>query len=396
MARHRYLRPQVRKDLAKKMVFVSGPRQVGKTTLALSLPRARGGYLNWDVPADRQRILEGELPVGRLWILDELHKYRRWRNWLKGVWDGRPRGQQILVTGSARLDYYRFGGDSLQGRYHLLRLHPLSVAELDLDRPAGLRDLLRLGGFPEPFFGGSEVEARRWSREYRNLLIRDEVTSLEKVDDLGRLELLMLRLPELVGSPLSVNALREDLEVSHKTAERWIAILERLYAVFRLSPLGGPRIRAIRKARKHYHWDWSLVEDPAARFENLVASHLLKWVHHAQDTEGRDLELRYFRDTDGREVDFVVLEKRAPRRGGLAGGGGGKQGLPDPGRDPRGPRGQLSEDPGVTEELGRRTVPGALLRRPVRDERRHLVTRHEYHAENFPGLIPARGPLRFL
>lgn len=294
------------------MVFLTGPRQVGKTTLALSLPRARGGYLNWDVDEHRHRILRGELPVGPLWVLDEIHKYRRWRNWLKGIYDGRPTGQQILVTGSARLDVYRYGGDSLQGRYHLLRLHPLSVAELGVTRRDGWPDLLQRGGFPEPFLSGSDVEARRWSREYRNLLIREEVTSLERVDDLGRLELLMLRLPALVGSPLSVNALREDLEVSHKTVERWIGILERLYAVFRLPPLGGPRIRAIRKARKHYHLDWSVVEDPAARFENLVAAHLLKWVHHAQDTEGRDCELRYFRDTDGREVDFVVVERREP------------------------------------------------------------------------------------
>jgi uncharacterized protein len=133
------------------------------------------------------------------------------------------------------------------------------------------------------------------------------------VDDLGRLELLMLRLPELVGSPLSVNALREDLEVSHKTLERWIGILERLYAVFRLPPFGAPRLRAIRKARKHYHFDWTLVPTEPQRFENLVAMHLLKWVHWMQDTQGHDWELRYFRDTDGREVDFVVVDGRAPR-----------------------------------------------------------------------------------
>jgi hypothetical protein len=175
-----------------------------------------------------------------------------------------------------------------------------------------LEVLLTLGGFPEPFFEGSEVEARRWSREYRNLLIRDEVTSLEQVQDLGNLELLVLRLPALVGSPLSINALREDLQLSHKTVETWVSILERLYAVFRLPPFGAPDIRAIKKARKHYHFDWSLVPDPAARFENLVASHLLKWVHFRQDTEGRDLGLRYFRDHDGREVDFVVVEGETP------------------------------------------------------------------------------------
>lgn len=292
------------------MVFVAGPRQVGKTTLAQSLPQASGAYLNWDVPEHRERILRRELPIGDLWIFDEIHKYRLWRSFLKGIYDARP-DQKILVTGSARLDYYRYSGDSLQGRYHLLRLHPLSFAELSM-APGDLEQLLELGGFPEPYFGGSEVEARRWSREYRNRLIREEVTSLERVLDLGQLELLALRLPELVGSPLSVQALREDLRVSHKTVSSWLQILERLYAIFRVSPVGSPRVRAIQKAQKHYHYDWSLVREPGPRFENLVACHLLKWVHWQQDTQGRDLELRYFRDRDGREVDFVVTEDRKP------------------------------------------------------------------------------------
>lgn len=128
----------------------------------------------------------------------------------------------------------------------------------------------------------------------------------------GNLELLALRLPELVGSPLSINSLREDLQVSHKTVSNWIAALERLYPVFRLSPFGSPKIRAVKKEQKHYHFDWTLVGDPARRFENLAASHLLKWVHYEQDVHGRDLELRYFRDRDGREVDFVVTEGRRP------------------------------------------------------------------------------------
>lgn len=308
----RYLRVQVERDLARKMVFVSGPRQVGKTTLALSLEGAEEGYLNWDVAEHRERILKRELPVSKLWVFDEVHKYRTWRNYLKGLYDGRLSGQRILVTGSARLDLYRYSGDSLQGRYHLLRLHPLSVAELGVETADDFAQLLRLGGFPEPFLSGSEVEARRWSREYRNLLVREELASLEQVRDLGNLELLMLRLPDLVGSPLSLNALREDLQVSHKTMASWVDILERLYAIFRLSPFGAPRIRAVKKAQKHYHLDWSLVKSDAERFENLTACALLKWVHHEQDTQGRDLELRYFRDTDGREVDFVVTEDRRP------------------------------------------------------------------------------------
>jgi uncharacterized protein len=310
--RERYLRPQIEADLARKMVFVAGPRQVGKTTLARSLPAATEGYLNFDVAEHRERILKREMPPGDFWVLDEIHKYRGWRNWLKGSYDGRRPGQRILVTGSGRLDLYRFGGDSLQGRYHLLRLHPLSAAELGLGTPSELAQLLSLGGFPEPFLAGSEVEARRWSREYRSLLLREEVTSLERVADLGRLELLMLALPERVGSPLSVNALREDLQVAHATVEHWLQALERLYAIFRLAPFGAPRLRAVRKERKHYHLDWTVVADPAARFEDLVACHLLKWVHFEQDARGRDLELQYFRDIDRREVDFVVVERRTP------------------------------------------------------------------------------------
>ena len=294
------------------MVFVAGPRQVGKTTLALDLPDARDGYMNWDVDEDRERILRRELPPANLWTFDEIHKYRGWRNLLKGLYDGRRDGQRILVTGSGRLELFGFGGDSLQGRYHLLRLHPFSVAESGVTTEAELNQLLHLGGFPEPFLAGSEVEGRRWSRQYRTRLLEEDVAALTNIRDLGRLEETMLRLPDLVGSPLSVNALREDLQVAHRTVASWLDTLERLYAIFRLPPFGAPRIRAVKQERKHYHFDWSLVTDPGARFENMVACHLLKWVHYQQDTQGRDLELRYFRDVDRREVDLVVVEGREP------------------------------------------------------------------------------------
>ncbi|MGB8296601.1 MAG: ATP-binding protein [Polyangia bacterium] len=308
-AHTRYLTEAIERDLARRMVLLSGPRQVGKTTVAKKILGRDKGYLNWDVAEDRERILRRQFPPAGLWVLDEIHKFRGWRNYLKGLWDGRRAGQRILVTGSAKLELYRFGGDSLQGRYHLLRLHPLSVAELGLAAPAELRDLLTLGGFPEPYFSGSEVEAKRWSREYRNLIVREEMTSLERVVDLGRVEQMMLRLPDLVASPLSVNSLREDLQISHKVAEHWLQILERLQAIFRIPPFGALTIRAVKKERKHYQLDWTLVQDKGPRFENLVACHLAKWVDFQQDVLGRDLELRYFRDVDGREVDFVLCER---------------------------------------------------------------------------------------
>ncbi|HCU24276.1 MAG TPA: AAA family ATPase [Deltaproteobacteria bacterium] len=309
----RYLTAQVIQDLTRKMVFVGGPRQVGKTTLAKALlGKNQKGYFNWDDPHHREQILKRELPEVPLWVFDEIHKYRGWRNYLKGLYDVQGAEHEILVTGSARLDYYRRGGDSLQGRYHYLRLHPLSVAELKITSQSDFENLLTLGGFPEPYFQGSAIEAKRWSREYRQRLIQENLIGLEQVQDLGNLELLMLRLPELVGSPLSVNALREDLQVSHKAVSNWLDILERLYAIFRLSPFGSPKIRGVKKEQKHYHYDWSLVEDTAFRFENLVAEHLLKWVHYRQDTRGEEIELVYFRDIDGREVDFVVTQKKRP------------------------------------------------------------------------------------
>ncbi len=296
------------------MVFVSGPRQVGKTTLARQVIPDPAAYLSWDISEHRERILRREWPAGGEIIFDEIHKYRSWRNYLKGLVDQPDRQWKLLVVGSARLDAYRFGGDSLQGRYHFLRLHPFSAAELGMSRPQELLDLLHLGGFPEPFLSGSETEARRWSREYRSRIIRDEVTSLETIVDLGNLELMALRLPQLVGSHLSINALREDLQVSHKTVSRWLQALERLYVIYRLAPFGAPRIRAVKKEQKHYQYDWTLVPDMPRRFENLVAGHLLKWVHFEQDAAGRDLELRYFRDVDGREVDFVVTDGMKPVR----------------------------------------------------------------------------------
>jgi predicted AAA+ superfamily ATPase len=306
------LHAQVEADLSEKMVLLGGPRQVGKTTLAKALLGDAAGYLSWDIPAHRERILRRELPVAELWVFDEIHKYRRWRNYLKGVYDEFGNGHRLLVTGSARLDLYRFGGDSLQGRYHLLRLHPLSLAELRTRGAPDVEDLLTLGGFPEPFLRGSAAAARRWSIEYRSRLIREEVTSLETVRDLGSMEQLMLALPDRVGSPLSRNSLREDLGLNHQTVTRWLDIFERLYAIFRVAPFGAPRLRAVKKEQKHYHTDWSVVREEGPRFENLVAAHMLKWVHFELDAAGRELELRYFRDVDGREVDFVVVERRAP------------------------------------------------------------------------------------
>ena len=315
----RYIKESVATDLGSKMVFVGGPRQVGKTIFALSLlDDARGesspAYLNWDVLEDRANIMGGRLPAGQTRIVfDEIHKYAKWRNLIKGLFDKHRSTRSFLVTGSARLDYYRKGGDSLLGRYHYYRLHPFSLTECDVrPDPAAVGQLLRFGGFPEPFLHATDRFHRRWLREQSDRIMREDLRDLEHVREISMLELLLQHLPACVGSPLSVNSLSNLLQVAHATVEHWLEIFDRLYLSYRLPPFGAKRIRAVRKEKKLYFWDWSRVENPGARFENMVAGHLLKYCHFVEDTEGYVMELRYIRDTDKREVDFVVLRDGKP------------------------------------------------------------------------------------
>ena len=244
-------------------------------------------YLNWDAGEDRENIMRERFPAGSgLLVLDEIHKYSRWRQVVKGLFDKRGGELSILVTGSARLDYYRRGGDSLQGRYHFFRLFPLSCAELGAPTLSTVKNLLVYGGFPEPFLLQSEKESRRWSREYRSRVVQGDLSDLEKVQDVGLIERMAMRLPELVGSPLSLNGLREDLQVSHQSVSRWLGMLENLYLIFRIYPFGAPQIRAVKKESKHYHLDWTVVPEMGLRFENLVAFHLLKWVFFSAGFRG--------------------------------------------------------------------------------------------------------------
>ncbi len=314
----RYLKETLIEDLGEKMVFLGGPRQVGKTILALSLlaggNETHPAYLNWDNPAARRMLLQGALPGGeRLIILDEIHKYKGWRNLVKGFYDTNKSRRQFLITGSARLDHYRRGGDSLQGRYHYHRLHPLSLYEISR-RPtrSDLDHLLQFGGFPEPFIKGQARHWKRWQREHQSRIIHEDLISLEHVKEVSQLDLLAQTLPERVGSLLSINNLRQDLSVAFETADRWITILENLYFCFRIQPYGLPKLRAAAKEKKVYMWDWSTCENPSARFENLVASNLLKHCHRIEDRDGDRMELRFVRDSQGRELDFVVIRNGKP------------------------------------------------------------------------------------
>jgi len=312
----RKLTPFIVKDLKHKMVFLAGPRQVGKTTLAQSLiskfKDEHPAYLNWDNSDHRTTILTRSWPRNeKLIVFDEIHKHKSWQNLIKGTYDTLKNTHSFLITGSARLDIFRKGGDSLMGRYHLFRLHPYTLPELEYKKGA-TQALFQFGGFPEPLAFSDPVQLKRWHRQRLSHLIRIDLRDLEEIKQLDKIELLASDLHRRVGAPLSLRSLALQLECDPKTIQNWVSILDRLYFSFRISPYGAPKIKAVKKEQKLYLWDWSQIVDPGARFENMLASHLLKFCHYHEDIYGEQMELRYLRDDRGREVDFVVLKNNRP------------------------------------------------------------------------------------
>ena len=314
MKKVRYLKTQISEDILEEMVFIGGPRQVGKTTLARQIIKKKDSYLNWDNVEHRHLIIKNQLPTHlKEIIFDEIHRFTKWRNFIKGHYDVYGDKTKIIVTGSARLDHLKKGGDSLFGRYHYFRLHPFSLRELNSRAKQGDVDiLLNLGGFPEPVLKGSKKSYRRWSLERLHRVVYTDINDLENIKEISSIELLVHSLNDRVASILSIESLRQDLQVSHNTITRWLDILQTLYVCYCISPLNSSRIRAVKKEKKLYLWDWAQVHDKGARFENMVASQLLKYCHYIEDTEGYKMNLQYLRDRDGREIDFVVIQENKP------------------------------------------------------------------------------------
>lgn len=310
----RYLEGAIKEDLKKKMVFVGGPRQVGKTTFAKTFLKSEKAYLNYDYVHDRAILLKQQLPTKYDYlVLDEIHKFKNWRSLVKGYFDKFKSKMRIIVTGSARLDLFRKGGDSLFGRYHYYRLHPFTFDELPLfKKKRTLEDLLDYGGFPEPLSEMNQRELKRWHNERIYKVINDDLRDLKQVKEISQLEMLAMILPDKVGSPLSYQSIAEDLQVAPRTVKSWIDILDNLYFSYRVAPFGSPKIRAVKKENKLYLWDWSSIKEKGIRFENMVASHLFKVCHFQEDYHGEKMELRFLRDTDLREIDFVVLKNGSP------------------------------------------------------------------------------------
>lgn len=342
----RYLARQIEElcFFAHKMGFVSGPRQCGKTTLAKMLLNRRNiaRYWNWD-----------DVEFRRIWVkqphtivpavtgksipivaLDEIHKDRRWKRTLKGIYDTLETSCDILVTGSARLNVYRKSSDSLLGRYLHFRLHPFSLREMHNPAPAHADDLIdsifsrsltfrkhyqtnfaelmRFGPFPEPLFSQDNRKANLWRRNRREIIIREDLRDISRIPELSRVELMVALLPERVGSLFSVNSLREDMEVSFQSVKLWLTYLKELYYLYEVKPYHKSIPRALKKEGKIYFWDFSEVEGDAARFENLIANHLLKACHYWTDIGDGSFELSYLRNKEKREIDFLILKDNQP------------------------------------------------------------------------------------
>jgi len=309
----RYIVKSIKQDLQKKMVFIGGPRQVGKTTLAKSLlsDDMPGRYFNWDYEEDRQAILKKRWSKDdKLLIFDELHKYPHWKSWIKGLYDVIGSQHQILVTGSARLDVYRQGGDSLLGRYHYWRLHPFTLDEAPVESKQYelLQRLMLVGGFPEPFMANDLREARRWRKERFDRVLQEDIRDLESIKNIQGLRLFIDLLRARVGGMIVLSNLAQDIQVSSPTVKSWLESLQRMYLLFTVTPYTKSIPRAILKPPKVYFFDNAdVMGEEGEKFENLIATHLLKRLHYLEDHEGYGCELHYIRDKEGKEVDFAIV-----------------------------------------------------------------------------------------
>ena len=333
-------------DLAidKSMIFLVGPRQAGKTTLChiISGYFANNLYFSWDIAEHRAQFIQNPAffeAVERndssapIIVLDEIHKYRDWKNYLKGVYDQFHDKYQFLVSGSGRLDLYQKGGDSLAGRYFLFHLWPFTISELgkrsreigpflndplqiSMEQANELKEiwsrLSELSGFPEPYLAGRVRTYRRWSNIYSQQLIREDIRDLTGVKSVVDMETLYLLLPSKVGSPISAPSLSHDLKVSYNSVRSWLSVFERFFLTFSIGPWTRRIARAIQKERKVYLWDAPRIKDASARFENMVALELYRAVTAWNDMGHGRFSLHFIKNKEQQEVDFLIANDNEP------------------------------------------------------------------------------------
>jgi uncharacterized protein len=322
----RYLYTQILEDLRKKMVFITGPRQIGKTYLAKQIMEEfkKPQYLNYDNINDFRIIQNMSWAQNSdLIIFDEIHKMKNWKNYIKGVYDSKPDNQSILVTGSARLDTFRQTGDSLAGRYLHLRLNPFSVKEL-MDEKISAYDSIELlntfGGFPEPLLNAlnldhekARIESSRWHNQYFTDIIREDILDFSRINEINTMKILLQLLRSRVSSPLSYNSLTEDLQVSVNTVKKYIRILESLYIIFLIRPFHKNIARSILKEPKIYFYNTAFLEgDAGTKLENTVAVNLLKHVQFLHDVNGENIQLQYLKTKENKEIDFAIVRDEKP------------------------------------------------------------------------------------
>ncbi len=334
------------KDLSsdKNMILLAGSRQVGKTTLAHIISRSFTNhvYFNWDIPEHRKNFLENPTffetverkdPSTPLVVLDEIHKYKDWKNYLKGVYDAFREDYLFLVSGSGRLDLYQKGGDSLAGRYLLFHLWPFTISErggrtrdmedflkhplfITMENAEELKEiwfeLSERSGFPEPFLSGRTRTYRRWSNIYSQQLIREDVRDLSGVKSVTDMETLYFLLPSKVGSPISIPSLARDLKVSYNSVRSWLGVFERFFLTFSIGPWTKKIVRAIQKERKVYIWDTPRIKDAGARFENMVAQELWRAVTVWNDLGYGAFSLHFIKNKEQQEVDFLIANEGEP------------------------------------------------------------------------------------
>ena len=302
------------------MVFLTGPRQVGKTWLAKKIMGFYKNplYLNYDSFKDQKIIREQSwIENSDLIVFDEIHKMDEWKNYIKGVFDTRPDHRNILVTGSARLQQMNQSGDSLAGRYFSHTLLPFSLFEIhQTNSSIKFSRLFERGGFPEPLLvSENEDEAERWREQYLFSLLREDIPDFKNLQNHRKMKTLLYLIRENVGSPLSVQSLSQSLKMDHKTVSKYISILEDLFVTFQIPSFSKKISRSLSKSKKVYFYDFAFIElsEKGKRLENLVALHLLKYCTYLKETKpSMAPELHYLRTKDQREVDFLLTRKGSP------------------------------------------------------------------------------------
>lgn len=345
LIRTQYLKAWQELSSEKSMVFLSGPRQAGKTTLSKLMAESFSNslYFNWDIHSDRSLLFEDPYffeQIERkddsipLIIFDEIHKYKNWKNYLKGIYDQFAAEYKFLVSGSGRLDLYQKGSDSLAGRYFYFHLFPLTVAELsknrrkfsefiksplngfDLNDRASTRQvwsaLLDIGGFPEPFVKGKKSFWTKWSGAYARQIIREDIRSISDIKNVDNMEVLFSLLPSKVGSPFSINNIAGDLQVAFDTVKNWLRLFDIFYLTFRISPWTSKIPRSILKEKKLYLFNYPEIQNAADRFENMVALELSRAIHTWNEYGYGRFALHYLRNKDKQEVDFLISEQNKP------------------------------------------------------------------------------------